>query len=77
MSKLAQALRIHPNDPILINIRKFVGASSAVLLAWLGVTYFHEVPPERYPKLDRTLGPSAAKVDVPDEMTADLAASDL
>jgi hypothetical protein len=60
-----------------MNIRRFVGASSAVLLAWLGATYFHEVPPERYPKLDRTLGSSAAKADVTDEMAAGLAASDL
>jgi hypothetical protein len=37
-----------------MNIRSFVGASSALLLAWLGATYFHEIPPERYPKQDRT-----------------------
>jgi hypothetical protein len=60
-----------------MNIRSFVGTSSAVLLLWLGATYFHEVPPERYPKLDRTLGPSAATSEASDEMAADLAASDL
>ena len=42
----------------LMNIRSFVGVSSAVLLAWLGATYFHEVPPERYPKQGRTLSSS-------------------
>ena len=60
-----------------MNIRNFVGASSAILLAWLGATYFHEVPPERYPKLDRTLGSSSAKPLVSDEAIAGLAASDL
>ncbi len=37
-----------------MNIRRFVGASSALLLAWLGATYFHKIPPERYPKQDLT-----------------------
>jgi hypothetical protein len=37
-----------------MNIRSFVGASSALLLAWLGATYFHETPPERYPKQGST-----------------------
>lgn len=64
------------NRFILMNIRNFVGASSAILLAWLGATYFHEVPPERYPKLDRTLGPSAAKVDISNKIAADLVASE-
>jgi hypothetical protein len=36
-----------------MNIRSFVGASSALLLAWLGATYLHEIPPERYPKQGR------------------------
>ena len=36
-----------------MNIHSFVGASSALLLAWLGATYLHEIPPDRYPKLDR------------------------
>lgn len=37
----------------LMNIRSFVGGSSALLLAWLGATYFHEIPPDRYPKQGR------------------------
>lgn len=36
-----------------MSIRNFIGASSALLLAWLGATYIHEVPTERYPKQDR------------------------
>jgi len=53
-----------------MNIRSFVGASSALLLAWLGATYLHEIPPERYPKQDRT---SASNVETPaDERIADL-----
>jgi hypothetical protein len=53
-----------------MNIRSFVGASSALLLAWLGATYFHEIPPERYPKQDRTSA-SAEKAPA-DERIADL-----
>ncbi len=36
-----------------MSIRNFIGASSALLLAWLGVTYFHEVPVERYQKQEK------------------------
>ncbi len=36
-----------------MSIRKFIGASSALLLAWLGATYLHHVPAERYPKQGR------------------------
>jgi hypothetical protein len=54
-----------------MNIRSFVGASSAVLLAWLGATYFHEVPPERYPKQDRT-SVSASKDDEAGDSIANL-----
>lgn len=32
-----------------MNVRNFIGSSSLILLAWLGVTYFHDVPFERYP----------------------------
>lgn len=31
-----------------MSIRQFIGASSALLIAWLGVTFFHEVPAWRY-----------------------------
>ncbi|MFD2257317.1 hypothetical protein ACFSSA_11580 [Luteolibacter algae] len=43
-----------------MSIRHFIGASSAVLLAWLGATYFHKVPAERYPQQKRT----SAKLEV-------------
>lgn len=36
-----------------MNMHSFVGASSALLLAWLGATYLHKIPPDRYPKQDR------------------------
>jgi hypothetical protein len=54
-----------------MNIRSFVGASSALLLAWLGATYFHEIPPERYPKQDRTSA-SADTVHPVDQNIANL-----
>ena len=57
-----------------MNIRSFVGTSSALLLAWLGATYFHEIPPDRYPKQDRT---SAASHKAPaDERIADLGSTE-
>ena len=53
-----------------MNIRSFVGASSALLLAWLGATYLHEIQPERYPKQGRS---SASSEKTPaDERIADL-----
>jgi hypothetical protein len=57
-----------------MNIRSFVGASSALLLAWLGATYLHEIPPDRYPKLHRTSisATSADKVDKADGNTEGL-----
>jgi hypothetical protein len=59
-----------------MNISRFVGGSSAILLAWLGATYLHEVPPERYPKQDRTLGPTAQSPVASEPTTDGLAASD-
>ena len=54
----------------LMNIRSFVGVSSAVLLAWLGATYFHKIPSERYPRQGR---PSASSEKTPaGERIADL-----
>jgi len=44
-----------------MSIRNFIGASSALLLAWLGATYFHKVPAERYPKQDRLSSLPSAK----------------
>ena len=43
--------RALPPEPLIsMNIRSFIGASSALLLAWLGATYFRKVPTERYQK---------------------------
>ena len=75
MSKWARFLRTAlPKPFISMNIRSFVGASSALLLAWLGATYLHEIPPDRYPKLHRTSisATSADKVDQADDNTEDL-----
>jgi|694.fasta_scaffold10605_12 hypothetical protein len=33
-----------------MNVSYFIGISSAVLLTWLGVTYFQRVSYESYPK---------------------------
>ncbi|MDP4625097.1 MAG: hypothetical protein NWT08_08155 [Akkermansiaceae bacterium] len=47
-----------------MSIRQFIGASSTLLLVWLGVTFFHEVPVGRYqPKEAKTadLGEDAKK----------------
>lgn len=60
----------------LMNIPRFVGGSSAILLAWLAATYLHEVPPERYPKQDRTIGATTTTPAISDQATTDLAASD-
>ena len=50
-----------------MNIRNFIGASSFILLAWLGVTYFYQVPFERYPKQDRAGSTASVKPPQPDE----------
>lgn len=36
-----------------MNVPSFIGLSAALLLTWLGATYFHEIPHERYPKQER------------------------
>jgi hypothetical protein len=33
-----------------MNVSYFIGISSAVLLTWLGVTFFHQIPHDRHPK---------------------------
>ncbi|MBG7608230.1 MAG: hypothetical protein IZT59_09420 [Verrucomicrobia bacterium] len=44
-----------------MSIRNFIGVSSALLLAWLGATYFHEIPAERYPKQGKFSSQTSAK----------------
>jgi len=36
-----------------MKLRQFVSGSAVVLGAWLAITFFHEVPTQRYPKLDK------------------------
>jgi hypothetical protein len=37
-----------------MNTRRFVTGSSFVLAFWLGATFIHEVPAQRYPKLQKS-----------------------
>lgn len=39
----------------------FVSASAILLMGWLSVTFFREVPPQRYQKLDKF--PTTASAD--------------
>jgi hypothetical protein len=36
-----------------MKLRQFVSGSAVVLGAWLAITFIHEVPSQRYPKLDK------------------------
>lgn len=36
-----------------MKLRHFVSGSAVVLGAWLAITFFHEVPTQRYPKLEK------------------------
>jgi hypothetical protein len=36
-----------------MKLRQFVSGSALVLGAWLAITFFQEVPAQRYPKLDK------------------------
>jgi hypothetical protein len=36
-----------------MNVSYFIGISSAVLLTWLGVTFFQQIPQDRHPKQGR------------------------
>lgn len=56
-----------------MNVRNFIGASSFVLLSWLGATYLHEVPSERYPQQTKTsLTASANSVAADEELIANI-----
>lgn len=46
-----------------MKIRMFVTCSAAVLAAWLGVTFFREVPREAYPQLGKGSLPISKKVE--------------
>jgi hypothetical protein len=36
-----------------MQLRHFVSGSSVILAGWLAVTFFHQVPSQRYPKLEK------------------------
>lgn len=48
-----------------MNTQRFVSGSSILLVAWLGATFFNEVPSQRYPKLDKS--PATAALEVKGE----------
>ena len=48
-----------------MNTQRFVSGSSILLVAWLGATFFNEVPSQRYPKLDKS--PATAALGVKGE----------
>lgn len=61
-----------------MSIRNFIGASSAVLLAWLGATYFHKVPTERYPTQGKLSSiPTPGKIKASDGAVASADLPDL
>ena len=49
-----------------MRIRIFVSGSAAVLAAWLGVTFFRDVPRDNYPELGRS-APVSAALEVEEE----------
>jgi hypothetical protein len=65
---------IVPHETLnLMNIRSFIGASSALLLAWLGATYFRKVPTERYLKPEVLLADASTQIEAaPTKLMADL-----
>jgi hypothetical protein len=36
-----------------MQLRHFVSGSSVILTGWLAITFVHQVPTQRYPKLDK------------------------
>jgi hypothetical protein len=46
-----------------MKVRLFVSASAVVLAAWLGVTFFRQVPHENYHLLGKASVPVSAAVD--------------
>lgn len=56
-----------------MKVQLFVTCSAAFLAAWLGVTFFREVPSDAYPQLGKGSLPFSAKVeeDVEPSITLD------
>ena len=46
-----------------MNITTFIGASSAILMAWLGATYLHKVPTERYRQQGKGSSPITGEME--------------
>ena len=46
-----------------MKVRLFVTCSGAFLVAWLGVTFFREVPRDAYPQLGKGSLPISAKAE--------------
>ncbi|MEM1085482.1 MAG: hypothetical protein AAGI48_15325 [Verrucomicrobiota bacterium] len=53
-----------------MKVQLFVTCSAAFLAAWLGVTFFREVPRDAYPHLGKDSVPMSAKVDQPAPLIA-------
>lgn len=45
-----------------MSLPKFVSASAVVLLGWLAATFVHQVPSQRYPRLDKIRASAANEV---------------
>lgn len=50
-----------------MKIRLFVTSSAVFFAAWLGITFFYQVPEENYPQLGRGSLPISAKAEKPEE----------
>lgn len=57
-----------------MKLRNFVSTSALFLAGWLGFTFIHEVPTQRYPKLDKY---TASPRETPDLPAKEMLASTL
>lgn len=46
-----------------MDIRRFVSGSAVILAGWLAVTFFRDVPSQRYPRLDKYPAVSSTEAD--------------
>jgi hypothetical protein len=47
-----------------MRLRNFVSASSVILAGWLLVTFFRDVPSQRYPKLQKHVRSASVSADM-------------
>jgi hypothetical protein len=52
-----------------MQLRHFVSGSAVILAGWLAVTFIHEVPTQRYPRLDKDPAVSIAPRKTADAST--------